>query len=190
MPKHFLHDVKRIADNVRKAIDSRIGRQSWRIAAGVIALVLIAIGVFLLLLAIGHRVERMQAEVQDLRAQVNRTVGRLLEVSRHQASIQTDLDRIQDRIGPMRSPDSASLDLTESQKRTILSFFDLRSQVLGPPKWKVGELVPQGLLKPVPEDLLKMVPVLKGTKYAFDLYGYVVIADAFQDRVLALIPLG
>jgi hypothetical protein len=180
--------LNRIADDLRKAI-ADTGPRHWAITGGVAGIVVVALIGFLLLRGLDQRVERLQAEIKALRGQAATTACRVDELTREQQNVQADVGRIEDRIGPTRDP-ARGVDLTDSEKRTVLSFFNLRSQVIGPPKWKVGEFVPEGLLKPMPEDLLKMVPALRGTKYAFDLYGYVVIADAFRHRVLALIPLG
>ena len=177
----IVSQLKVAAERIREAIASRGVPAAWAIAVAAVAA-----GGFSLLWDMGvvdKRVERLQTEVRSLRAQVTTLNAAITEMAANQGKTEAALQRIEDRVGHART----GLDLTESQQQTVLSFFNLRSAIIGPPKWKLGERVPASVLKPIPEELLKMVPALKGTKCAFDLNGYVAITDAFENRVIALL---
>jgi hypothetical protein len=182
-------DLARRIGPVIDRIEKVFGKINPLWAAGAALTIAIAGGGFLLVRSIENlqqRIDGLRAEVRTLREQVASTSTATSEISTRQSSIQASLTRIEDRVGVAR----AALELTEDQRRTILTFFNLPSGIAGPPKWKVGDLVPEALLKQAPDVLLKLLPALNGTKYAFDLNGYIVITDAFHNRVMAVVPLG
>jgi hypothetical protein len=128
--------------------------------------------------AVNERMAKVEKSISDMATSQGQVVPILNQILTRLATAPAEQ-------GPFRP-----LSLTPYEEQIIREFLNLpKGPTKGPPRYAIGDPVPDQEVNPIPEPLAGKLPKLRGAKFAYDPSGWALIVGA-GNRVVAIISLG
>jgi hypothetical protein len=163
-------------------------------AGTAIAVALVAVGYILYheITVLDRKVSALQRTTQ---AGINRvstlasgnTTG-IVALLRAQGNLDEHITRIESTFAPKPpGPQDPIANLTPTETASLRALFDLARSINASPQFKVGDKVPAAELKPVPANVYRTIPRLKGTSFLIDRNGSLVVTAGPDNAVVLIV---
>jgi hypothetical protein len=126
---------------------------------------------------IDARIERIEIDIRKIR-------GQTTESATHAKQILEVVERMDAKQRNLPAP----LSVSDVEAKFIRDQLGVKPPTGGPGKIRIGDVLPETLARPLPEDVLAKLPKLRGVRFAIDnANNGIALVESVSNRVFAII---